>query len=479
MKFHEKRAVGAMLASLVLIATSALAKDPVPIDLGDLGLDPAHPLDSGAADINISGRVVGWSKTSGGKTHGFLWPVNGAMSDLGTPDGQDSVASAINDSGVIVGYVGSMGVGGNGRPWVLRNGQYTWLPIPDGFTGAAIDVESSGVIAGCILGPSSKDPSPVTWNPFAVPAYKMRLLPGYTGVAGCLTHIDAAQIVSVNGLIWRANAFQFAGGCNKYSYCSIAGLDDSGSGRMAGNLSASPMYWPNLDFATGHYILPTQCSSSDGYAYDVNVMGQVIGRLEVCEMPGGHMFNRGFVWNTASETTWLDPLGSPGGDYCCAYAKSINDGGEVAGASTMSSGGLHATLWRVDWDVSVIPLPTCTPFPCRIPPEIWYIPNRFINDGIPSRPDFDATQLDPRFITLGDGQGHVAKVETNADGSPIARIEDVNDDGLRDLVVTFNTTQLIDEGALTPETGWLELSVEKPDGSLFQTRYPVWVRTHE
>ncbi|MGH7450386.1 MAG: hypothetical protein ACRENG_03505 [bacterium] len=67
-------------------------------DLGTLG-----GRQSVAFDLNDAGQVVGWSDVAGtGPFHAVLWN-NGVITDLGTFSGQ-SLASAINNSGQVVGY---------------------------------------------------------------------------------------------------------------------------------------------------------------------------------------------------------------------------------------------------------------------------------------------------------------------------------------------------------------------------------------
>jgi probable HAF family extracellular repeat protein len=59
---------------------------------------------STAADLNDNDRVVGYSTTSSGATHAFVWRLNGGMTDLGTLGGTNSWATAINNNNLIVGY---------------------------------------------------------------------------------------------------------------------------------------------------------------------------------------------------------------------------------------------------------------------------------------------------------------------------------------------------------------------------------------
>jgi probable HAF family extracellular repeat protein len=69
-------------------------------DLGTLGGSY-----SVARGINPSGVVVGYSETTEGQQHAFLWS-KGVMTDLGTLDGSYSIAWGINPRGEIVGESG-------------------------------------------------------------------------------------------------------------------------------------------------------------------------------------------------------------------------------------------------------------------------------------------------------------------------------------------------------------------------------------
>lgn len=95
-------AAALLLALSVLLLGSAQASNQLGRyavrDLGTLGGTVAA-----AADVNALGQVVGFSMTSEGFLHAFIWD-RGVMTDLGTLGGESSYATAINDAGMVVGF---------------------------------------------------------------------------------------------------------------------------------------------------------------------------------------------------------------------------------------------------------------------------------------------------------------------------------------------------------------------------------------
>lgn len=78
---------------------------PKMMDLGTLGGPSSATLDSAAFDINDAGQVVGYSNISEDDVHAFLYDASATpkMTDLGTLGGLSSGAQDVNDAGQIVG----------------------------------------------------------------------------------------------------------------------------------------------------------------------------------------------------------------------------------------------------------------------------------------------------------------------------------------------------------------------------------------
>jgi probable HAF family extracellular repeat protein len=117
-------------------------------DLGTLG----GPL-SGANDISLNRRVVGYADTAHGERHAFLYGSDGRMRDLGTLGGTFSEATAISPDGtVIVGN--STTAAGELRGFVYIKGKMLDLNslIPHvGLVVDAQDVNDAGQIAARVV----------------------------------------------------------------------------------------------------------------------------------------------------------------------------------------------------------------------------------------------------------------------------------------------------------------------------------------
>jgi probable HAF family extracellular repeat protein len=135
--------------------TPVLRSDGVAIDLSEPAPTPWY---AGVAfDVNNARQVVGWSRrgdlTNPRTWHGFLWE-DGTRSDLDSRADYWSIGTAINDSGLVVGYAQGPGVESFGFAW--SGGTLTPLPAlqaADRNSGTN-DVNASGDAVGW-SGPST------------------------------------------------------------------------------------------------------------------------------------------------------------------------------------------------------------------------------------------------------------------------------------------------------------------------------------
>jgi probable HAF family extracellular repeat protein len=101
----------------------------------DLGTLPGGR-DSLASAVNDRGVAVGFSEAADGAQHAVRWE-NGTARDLGTPPGfAASAALGVNDDGVTVGQAGA------GREPSAETRAVLWLPAPSGATARPVDLNA-------------------------------------------------------------------------------------------------------------------------------------------------------------------------------------------------------------------------------------------------------------------------------------------------------------------------------------------------
>ena len=266
-------------------------------DLGTLG-----GTQSGAAAINESGSIVGYSYMPGDLvSHAVLW-VHGKTIDLGTLGGSSSSASDINDDGQIV---GSSTLPGDQttHATLWSRGKIHDLGAASALSSSAAGINNAGQVVGSTHLGTAHDVA-ILWNGKAT----TQLSP--VGGANSPWISSIATEINDKGLIIGFSGTRF--------------YDDHGATSWTGQQ-------------------PTKLDGTgDSIAYGVNNAGTIVG------MSG---FHPGFpgsatVWNGTTATLLTGLFADPLGRYA-ASASAINDVGQIVGwSATNANIDAHAVLWN-------------------------------------------------------------------------------------------------------------------------------------
>jgi probable HAF family extracellular repeat protein len=284
--------------------------------------------------INNRGEAAGSSTLPGDQVrHATLWR-NGAVIDLGTLGGPDSVAPEAspqpNDRGEIAGASYTSTPDPNAaqfcslfmfisdpytcRPFVWRRGVMVALSTLGGNNAVAWQVNNEGQVSG-ISQNTTPDPTcsvselegkPVIWD-----RGKIQQLPIISG------DLDGFAL-SIND---RGQAVGSTGNCL---------LDIPLT-------SLHAVLWQRDDHRWTATDLGNLGGTEWNLAFGVNKLGQVVGQSG---LPGNMAFHA-FLW---SENTMTD-LGTLPGDFV-SWAETINNNGQAVGASFDASGNARAVIWE-------------------------------------------------------------------------------------------------------------------------------------
>lgn len=451
------------------------------IDLGTL----SGGVESKAYAINQLGTATGYSTDGAGNVRLTRWKRGGGIEDLGQVGTLPTYGLGIDDAEEIVGGVGGKPVHASGsliqRPGTQAfywNGATGFVILPGRGPSIAHGVQriNNGTatrVVGCDAGRLALWTGNGTSFTLTTPA----LPSAWRSDSACATAVNRrAQYVGAETSPdvvrdeYLPLAYSPQAGFGLLSlppltstwYNAAYGQSETPR-RIVGTADNAAILWPS---PTQPPIYLTRYSTHGSVnALGVNNRTDVVGYLSS---------GRAFFWT--SEVGLLDlPPAAVQFPYTEAYA--INDSGEVVGASLSGLSTATATLW-LPRDTAIVVVVKQLPFDTttHLPPKVSYIPRKFINDGILTRPGFDAAQLDPNLITLGDGFGHATPVARTASGALMYSITDVDGDGDLDLSVSFSKAQLIADGVLTPTSYQFELSYVDVTGLPVQAHYPIWVQ---
>ena len=261
---------------------------------------------SSANGINSSGAVVGDFPT-GGNTHGFV-NAAGVTTDLGTLGGPDSYATAINDSGTIVGRADD--AGGNTRAFIVVGGVMSDLGTLGGANSRADGINNRGDIVGSADVPPGPD-----------------------------AH-SSAFLLRPPALMQDLGRFEVPnpeGGSHAY------GINEAR--KIVGGSVLGPYTPPESAFHAFLYVCEEMkdlgtLGGQFSLAYAINEQGKIVGEAST---PTLHE-NRAFLYYRGE----LRSLGTlPGGSF--SSARAINDKGYIVGyaqAAVGEGGWQKAFLYR-------------------------------------------------------------------------------------------------------------------------------------
>jgi probable HAF family extracellular repeat protein len=327
--------LSALFLGLGRLTVAAAA--PVPLDLGTLGGSQSF-----ATAINDSGQVVGWADT-GTQLHPFLWTATGGMTDLGTLGGSSGVAVAINKNGQVVGNSYNAGGAGEAFSWTAAGGMV-----------------NLGTLGGCSGGPPTQTCSSAT----GVNDFGQVVGTGYTAAgmqhafswtaAGGMVDLgtlggpySSAAAVNNNGQI-VGSSYTAAGQGHAFLWSAAGGMVDLGDmgtgqgsqgtalndgGQVVGIINSAfgrNQHAFSWTAGGGMIDLGTLCGSGNSGADAVNNYGQVVGWAYSCS-PGMAPANHAFSWTVSGGMIDLCGTNSCINNGGQSEAMAVNTGGEAVG----------------------------------------------------------------------------------------------------------------------------------------------------
>lgn len=195
---------------------------------------------------------------------------------------------------------------------------------------------------------------------------------------------------------------------------------------------------PTVDAGSGGTLVSGQIFNFSGSFSDPGMI----------DMPWSWILNWGFGSTTTGSTNSQAAAITASRQVCAAgtYSGSLSvtdkDGGTGSDGFTLT----------VEYYAAVIDIsPTQSPNPVRLSGR------GLLPVAILSTSTLDARDVDPASLTLGDGLGADVGVATQKNGRYQGKLEDVNGDGVRDLVVMFEVAELLASGDLHAGTTELVL----------------------
>ena len=289
-------------------ASSAAGVNNIGQVVGAAANTTTDPNASAFYNFFVNGSSLWWPVTT--ETHAFLWQA-GAMKDLGTLGGTDSLAYAINQGGQVTG-VSLLNTATNpdtglpsSHPFLWANGKMQDLGTLGGTMGQPTGINDSGQVIGFSTLAGDQTTHPFFW--------------------------DGQQMIDLKTL----------GGDNGSAFQINNAGQVAGEADVPGSQVSHAFLWQNGKMTDLGTVDGDLCSS----AFGLNSQGQVVGDSGPKGTCAGGAKGHGFLWQApgpAVDVAKLFPPLSSGirlGGLCC-----INNRGETLGTGTLPNGNHHAML---------------------------------------------------------------------------------------------------------------------------------------
>jgi probable HAF family extracellular repeat protein len=350
----------AALLSPVPFAAPAAAATPARYTITDLGSLGTGDY-SVATAVNNAGMVVGYSYATPFTPRAFRWSA-GTLTDLGTePGGSLSWAKAVNDAGQVAG-IADRTAGGYGYPvrWSASGVlQDLGGPIVNRL-GVGNGIDPAGRVVG------GQRPADSEGNPIAIlydQAGNQTLLGNPPESLGAANGINVrGQIVGNPAFLWQNGTVAFLPGFPGSTVGETATAINV-SGQIVGSAGVGFGSQATLWKGAGSAAV-TDIGTVDGIQYSeakaINAAGQVVGTADPgcspCVAP------RAWIWQAGSTITPLDTLIPGGSGWTLQQANGINDRGQIVGAG-LHNGHTRAYLLTPAFSATVNFGPAGSPVP--------------------------------------------------------------------------------------------------------------------
>lgn len=233
--------------------------------------------------INSAGVVAGMSQSAEARFTAVIW-TDGKIASLGyLPGGRFTYAYGINDAGEVVGFGATTAGGFTNRAFHWKAGKMTELPTLGGRQSIAQAINNRSVVVGYAEGTNNLS-RPVKWIDGKVEALSDHPGMAYAinnagQIAGQCKGLDAKQPERYEAVVWRDGAqvrLGTLGGANSEAIGineagEVVGTADSADG------AARAFLWREGRMIDLNTLLPTGTNCVLDKANDINNRGQIAG----------------------------------------------------------------------------------------------------------------------------------------------------------------------------------------------------------